>query len=96
MLLLKYISPYSLFLCRGDVVHAGAGSKESFGHLRQLVHMYIGRTGGLLPDGINELKTFSSLEGDHGFEEMPDINEDPTRVFALSHILLGLFVLGVW
>ena len=55
--------PWSVLICRGDVIHAGAGGEAASmipgGDRDDLqcicLHLYIGRHGVGLPDSINDL-----------------------------------------
>ena len=55
---LVFIKPWSVLLVRGDVLHAGPGGKESNGKHNLRFHMYIGREGVVLLDGISHHASF--------------------------------------
>ena len=60
------IPPYSLFIARSDLVHAGAGGKEARGNQCLRYHLYMHRPGLCIGDAINEsaVRNYKHYEAD--------------------------------
>lgn len=70
------VEPWSVIIMRGDVLHGGAGGKDSKKLACIRFHMYIGRNGVTLVDNINMFKGFKKR-----FQAAEKSDKDLRRVF---------------